>query len=118
MAAYSLQTLGDELVGFLLLAGSESLGAGDAQRDCVFMSAPATAEIVEHELNVFLTENKATEFRCSLLQRDDIWEAKIIINAQIEVLLVCAEGDKGNWQIRYRDGRVLAGRCEIIGLKN
>ncbi len=115
MAAYSLQTLGDERVGFLLLAGSESLRAGNAQRDCIFMSAPATAEIVEHELNVFLTENKATEFRCSLSQRDNIWEAKIIIDAQTEVLLFCAEGDKGSWQIRHRDGRVLTGHCEIIG---
>lgn len=115
MAAYSLQTLDDELVGFLLLAGSESLAAGDAQRDCVFMSAPASAEVVEHDLNIFLTENRATEFRCSLSQQDEIWEAKVIIDARTEVFLVCAEGDKGSWQIKGRNERVLAGRCEIVG---
>ena len=115
MAAYSLQTLGDELVGFLLLAGSQSLEAGEAQRDCVFMSAPASAALVEHELNVFLTENKATEFRCLLSQRDGVWEAEVRTEADVKVRLVCARGAKGNWQIRHRDGRIVAGYCDIIG---
>ncbi len=114
MAGFTLQTSTRERIGFLLLAGSESLATGDCVRDCVLLSAPANSALIDHELNVFLSENRATEFRCHLIRQDDSWLATVNISADCRVHLRCSGYDAGEWRIEHF-ARVYNGICEITG---
>ena len=114
MAAFLLQTPENERIGFLLLAGSESLSTGGNPRDCVFMSAPGQGELVEHAINVFLTEYKTTEFRCFLSLNDEIQEANISINQDIQVQLCWAQNGSGTWRVRHARENELWGTCQLL----
>ncbi len=114
MSGFALQTSTGDLVGFLLLAGNESLAMGDRERHCVLLSAPTDAAVIEHELNVFLTENRATEFRCHLIQQADSWQATVDVRADCRVYLNCSGDGIGEWRVE-NFARICCGLCKIIG---
>ncbi|BCM93235.1 hypothetical protein IAD21_05123 [Abditibacteriota bacterium] len=116
MAGFSLQTLEGELIGFLLLAGKESREEGANPRDCVFMSVPSKGELIEHELNLFLTEFKATEFRCTLSNNDETWKAIIPINEAVQVQLNCpnSKEQSGTLWVIDSNSYSISGRCQLL----
>ncbi len=107
--------MADERVGFLLLAGAAPLASGDSARDCVFLSAPSRAELIEHPFNRFFSEYRATEFDCSLSRIGDEWQATVSIQDGITVCLHCQTGETGQWHIECEGQEPLAGKCRLLG---
>ena len=62
MPAIVLQNEKAEHVGFLLVAGKESLESGDETRNCLFTGVPLTPELMEVALCDFVQTRKNEEF--------------------------------------------------------
>lgn len=115
MSGFLLATVTSERVGFLLMAGDELLAPDDSARDCVFLSAPSRAELVEHPFNRFFIEYRATEFECSLSRIGDEWRATVPIQDRLTVCLCCKTGETGQWHIECEGEEHLVGKCRLLG---
>ncbi len=114
MAGFLLQTIEHKPIGFILLAGKGSIEEGDNPRDCVFMSAPEDAELVEDQLNIFLSNNRGVEFVCTFSRHGNTGEATIPINPFCRVHLQFLDNE-GTWRVQHQNGDCLKGQCKILG---
>jgi hypothetical protein len=114
MAGLLLQTTQQERVGFLLLAGKDLLEKGDNPRDCVFMSAPEKGELIEHELNCFLSEYRSREFQCLFFWEEEAWEANIDLGDSCWVHLRFSRVQGGTWRVQGDDESSIKGQFQLL----
>lgn len=114
MPAIVLQNEKAEQVGFLLVAGKETLEKGDESRNCLFTGVPLTPELMEDALCDFVQTRKNEEFLAKIeigadgvmvrIETHDDWTAVV----QLPV---------GKWGVVHPTDGEVWGQCVLAAVK-
>ena len=113
MPAVILQTERDELLGFLLLAGSESIEAGPDRREFVFTGVPKESSLMTHPLSDFIQTHKNIEYLVSVKVSSPNLHLLALIDEHNSFELVLPIDGTGKWSVTI-NGTAHTGRCAEI----
>ena len=109
MPTIVLNTQEEALVGFILVAGKESLEDGGAIRDCILTCPPNHSPDMQHPISLARTEYLHKEH----LAKVSVNEGKIDLNISIAdqaQLSISLSSDAGSWSINGAFGNT-TGAC-------
>lgn len=109
MPAIVLQNEKAEQVGFLLVAGKESLDAGDETRNCLFTGVPMRDELLDDPLCDFIQTRKNEEFVACI----EIGADGLTVKVETPDDWTAVIQPSGKWGVVHPTDGEVWGLCEI-----
>lgn len=114
MPTIVLNTSNDELLGFLLIAGDESISSGAKVRECVFTGVPRDSSLWDLPASQFLQTNKNQEFVLTLDFDQDVPALSVSLNDVLKFHATIAETKDGTWYFVSGGIPTEVGRCKWL----
>ena len=117
MPAIVLNTSDKSLLGFLLIAGSESLDEDSTKRECILTCPPETATDMEHPISIARTEHLHKEHRANVHSTDQGIDMSVSIADRAHLAIFLDPKGSGPWGLTCGFGDA-TGICQLANAKS
>jgi len=114
MPTIALLASSQELLGFLLVAGSGGLSDLAPVADCLFTVVPSEPALRLHELGVFVQEHKNAEYQCRIQQTGSTFLLDVVLDPDVRVHLDAPTMGYGKWYVVSGMQRGIEAVCQLI----
>ena len=114
MPTIVLNTSNDELLGFMLIAGADSIVSGPNERDCVFTGVPKDPSLFELPASELLQANKNQEFVLTVEVSETVTKLSVSLSNVVSFCATLVETKGGSWYFVDGDVATEVGRCKLL----